>query len=211
MERVCIFIDGSGFYFALKRNNRVTRVEYHELSKALAGPDRQLIRAYYYNSAYDQALSPEQRKAQQPFLDSLAKTPFLEIRLGRIIPAADGGFKERGTSVLLAGDLVYYAARDFFDTAIVVTEDADFAHAISKAKEMRKHVEVCFFKDTQPRELMREADTVIYLDKVLEMFSKKIFPETEEANIGNRMENQPVTKKKVPKPGLMNGFKKLVS
>ena len=32
MERVCIFIDGSNFYFALKRNNRATRVDYYQLS-----------------------------------------------------------------------------------------------------------------------------------------------------------------------------------
>ena len=199
------------FYFALKRNNRATRVEYHELSKALTGPDRQLIRTYYYNSAYDQILSPEQRKAQQPFLDSLAKTPYLEMRLGRIIPASDGGFKEKGTSVLLAGELIYYAARDFYDTAIVVTEDQDYSHAINKAKEMRKHVEVCFFKDIQPRELTREADTVIYLDKVLEIYSSKIFPEVEEENIGNQMDDQPVTPKKVAKGKLTNRLKKLVS
>lgn len=211
MERVCVFIDGSGLYFALKRNNRATRVEYHELSKALTSPDRQLIHAYYYNSAYDPVLSPDQRKTQQPFLDSLSKTPFLELRLGRLISTSEGGFKERGTDILLAGDLVYYAAKDFFDTAIVVTEDPDFSHAINKVKELRKHVEVCFFKDNLPRELMREADTAIYLDKVLEIYSSKIFPEVEEENIGNKMEDQPITRKKGKKSGLMNGLKKLVS
>ena len=53
MERVCVFIDGSNFYFALKRNNRATRVDYYQLSLALAGPDRQLVHTYYYNVAYD--------------------------------------------------------------------------------------------------------------------------------------------------------------
>ena len=59
MDRICVFIDGSNFSFALKRNNHPTRVDYHELSKALTGPNRRLIRTYYFNSAYDPTLSPE--------------------------------------------------------------------------------------------------------------------------------------------------------
>jgi uncharacterized LabA/DUF88 family protein len=211
VEKVSVFIDGSGFYFALKRNNRVTRVDYHELSLALVGPDRQLVRAYYYNSAYDPVLAPEQRKTQQPFLDSLSKTPCLEPRMGRLVPSQDGGFKEKGTSVLLSADLVYYATRDFFDTAIVITEDSDFSYAISRAKELGKHVEICLFKDSQPRELLREADTVILLDKVLEMYSEKVFPDVEEDNFGNRIEDEPLTKKKDSKSGIVNGIKRFLN
>jgi uncharacterized LabA/DUF88 family protein len=211
VEKVCVFIDGSGFYFALKRNNRVTRVDYHELSQALVGPDRELVRAYYYNSAYDPVLSPEQRKTQQSFLDSLSKTPCLEPRLGRLVPSQDGGFKEKGTSVLLSADLIYYATRGHYDTAIIITEDSDFAYAISKTKELGKHVEVCLFKDAQPRELLREADTVIPLDKVLEMHSSKIFPEAEEDNFGNRIEDEPVPRKKEKKTGIVNGLKRFLN
>jgi uncharacterized LabA/DUF88 family protein len=211
VEKVCVFIDGSGFYFSLKRNNRITRVDYHELSQALVGPDRQLVRTYYYNSAYDPVSSPEQRRTQQPFLDSLSKTPCLEPRMGRLVPSQDGGFKEKGTSVLLSADLVYYATRGFYDTAIVITEDSDFSYAINKAKELGRHVEVCLFKDAQPRELLREADTVISLDKVLEMYSAKIFPEAEEDNFGNRVEDQPLTRKKEPKLGFVNGLKKFLN
>jgi uncharacterized LabA/DUF88 family protein len=211
LEKVCVFIDGSGFYFSLKRNNRVTRVDYHELSQALVGPDRELVRAYYYNSAYDPVLAPEQRRSQQPFLDSLSKTPCLEPRLGRLVPSQEGGFKEKGTSVLLSADLVYYATQGFFDTAIVITEDTDFAYVISKAKELGRHVEICLFKDSQPRELLREADTVIYLDKVLEMYSAKIFPEAEEDNIGNRIEDEPAPKKKDSKSGIVNGLKRFLN
>lgn len=127
MERACVFIDGSNFYFALKRNNRATRVDYHQLSLALAGPDRELVRTFYYNVAYDKNAFPEKAKSQMSFLDSLDRTPYLELRLGRLVPTADGSVQERGVDVLLASDLVYYAARKIFDTAIVVTEDGDFS------------------------------------------------------------------------------------
>lgn len=193
MNRVCVFIDGSDFYFALKRNNHATRVDYYELSKALVGPDRQLIRAYYYNASYDPSLSPDKWKGQQPFLDSLDKMPFLELRLGKLIPQTDGGFRETGVDVRLACDLVYYAAKNIYDTAIIITEGTEFSDAISKVKEFGKQVEMGFFPDGQPKELIRAADTIIPLKEVLEMFGNNIFPDISETtedqldNAGNKI------------------------
>jgi uncharacterized LabA/DUF88 family protein len=187
MNRVCVFIDGSNFYFALKRNNHHTRVNYHELSKALAGPDRALIRTYYFNSAYDPVLSPEQWKIQQPFLDSLNMTPYLELKLGKLLPLREGGFRDKGTEVLLAADLVFYAARDLFDIAVVVTENTDFTAVLNQVRELGKHVELCLFPDHQPKELIGAVDRVVPLGEVLEKFNLKIFPEAEEDNAGNRI------------------------
>ena len=42
MSRVCVFIDGSNLYFALKRNNKMTRVDYYQFSLALTGDSRKL-------------------------------------------------------------------------------------------------------------------------------------------------------------------------
>ena len=189
MDRICVFIDGSNFYFALKRNNHPTRVDYHELSKALTGPDRRLIRTFYFNSAYDPTVSPEQYKSQVPFFDSLARTPYLELRLGKLVPSKEGGFKEKGTEVRLAADLVYYAARDLFDTAVVITENTEFAPVLNLVKELGKHVELCLFPDGQPRELVHAADRIVPLEEVLAKFESKIFPELQEDNSGNRISN----------------------
>jgi uncharacterized LabA/DUF88 family protein len=197
MNRVCVFIDGSSFYFGLKRNNRITRVDYHEFSKGIIGPDRNLIRTYYYNSTYDPVSSPEQRKGQQPFLDSLTRMPYVELRMGRIIPLRDGGFREKGTDVLLASDIIFYAARNFYDTAIVITEDPDFAPVLNQLKELGPHVELGLFRDSQPRELVSAADRVIPLEDVLDKFSSKIFPEIPEENFGNRLEVSPLKKRTV--------------
>jgi uncharacterized LabA/DUF88 family protein len=199
MNRVCVFIDGSSFYFGLKRNNRMTRIDYHELSKAIVGPDRELVRTYYYNSAYDPTLSPEQFKTQQPFLDSLSKTPFLELRYGRLIPTREGGFKEKGADVRLASDAIYYAARQFFDTAIVITEDPDFAPALALLKELGPHLELGLFRDSQPKNLVVAADRIIPLEEVLDKFSSKIFPEIPEDNVGNRLEDSSAKKRISPK------------
>ncbi len=192
MERVCVFIDGSHFYFALKRNNFSTRVSYFELSKALAGPDRQLVRSFYFNSAYDPVLSPEQYASQKPFFSSLEKNPLLEIRLGKLLPEKGGGFTETGTDILLASELLYRAGKNDCDTLIVLTEDSDLGHPLTLVKELGKHLEIALFPDNQPRELMQSADRIIPLQEVLTKFKKIIFPtapppdETPDEINGNR-------------------------
>ena len=188
MERVCVFIDGNNFYFALKRNNRMTRVDYHQLSLGLTGPDRQLVRTFYYNVAYDRNLYPDKAKAQQSFLDSLDRTPYLELRLGRLVPLPDGSVQERGVDILMASEMVYYAARGLYDTAVVVTEDGDYSASLDRVKELGKHVEIAAFQDGQTKELIRTADVRIPLDAVLNQYAGKIFPPDPDDSRGNMSE-----------------------
>lgn len=176
LEKVCVFIDGSNFYFSLKRNNRPTRVDYYQLSLALAGPDRQLYRTFYYNASYDKNHFPDKAKTQMTFLDSLDRTPFLELRLGRLVPNPTTGATEKGVDVLMASDMVYQAFRGYFDTAVVVTENSDFTDVIEQVKNAGKHVEIANFTDGQTRDLIRAVDTWIPLDQVLTQYAAKIFP-----------------------------------
>lgn len=176
MSRVCVFIDGSNLYFALKRNNKMTRVDYYQFSLALAGKDRKLVRTFYYNATFDSTHFSDKAKSQQSFFDSLDRTPYLELRLGRIIQNREGHRMEKGVDVRMAGDMVYYAARDFYDTAIVVTEDQDFAPAMGLVKDLGKHVELAAFPDAQNREMVRAADRVLALDEVVNGSAALIFP-----------------------------------
>lgn len=177
MNRVCVFIDGSSFYFGLKRNNRTMRVDYHQLSLALCGEQRRLIRTYYYNGAYDAAQSPDKARAQRPFFDSLERTPQLELRLGRLVVNREGVAQEKGVGIKLASDLVFYAAQDIFDTAIVVTESQEFAPVLQLVKELGRTVELALFHDAQPRELVKVGDRVLSLDDVLGKYGAHIFVE----------------------------------
>lgn len=174
-KRVCIFVDGSNLYFALKRNGRPTRVDYYELGKALAGPNRDLQRVYYYNATWDPIANPEKAKMQQSFLDSLDKTPYLELRLGRIIQR-DNQRMEKGVDVRLASDMVFYASKDFYDVAIVVTEDQDFAPAMASVKELGKHIELALFSDGQNRDMLRVADRIISMAEITNKYKDAIFP-----------------------------------
>ncbi len=176
MSRVCVFIDGSNLYFALKRNNKMTRVDYYQFSLALAGAGRKLVRTYYYNAVFDSTHFSDKAKSQQSFFDSLDRTPYLELRLGRIIQNREGHRMEKGVDVRMAADMVYYAARDFYDTAIVVTEDQDFAPPIGLVKELGKHVELAVFPDAQSREMIRVADKILNLEEVVHSQANHIFP-----------------------------------
>ena len=176
MPRICVFIDGSNLYFALKRNNKMTRVDYYQFSLALVGERRKLMRTYYYNAVFDAAHFSDKAKSQQSFFDSLDRTPYLELRLGRIIQNREGHRMEKGVDVRMAADMVYYAARDFYDTAIVVTEDQDFVPPISLVKELGKHVELALFPDAQSREMIRVADKVLNLEDIINAHTAQVFP-----------------------------------
>ena len=180
----------------------------------MAGPDRELVRTYYYNSAYDPLLATEQSKTQQSFFDSLRKTPYLDLRLGRLVSGADGNFKTKGEKTIFSSDLVYFAARSLFDTAIVVTEDADFSPVLNLVKEFGRAVEIGFFRDSQPSELIKASDRIFPLSEVLEKFSSKIFPSIPEENIGNSIfdKHAPLTQSsaQVAKPrNSLTNFKKI--
>lgn len=176
MERVSVFIDGSNFYFGLKRNNFQTRIDYFELSRAMAGPDRQLQRTYYFNSIYDANLFPEQFKQQQSFLDSLDRTPYLELILGKLVPFREGGFREKGVDTRMASEILYRAAVKSYETALVITDNPDFVPVISQVKDLGVSVELFLFRDAQPRELVSVADLVVEIEAVLAKKGSKIFP-----------------------------------
>jgi|GEM_PF-1722475 uncharacterized LabA/DUF88 family protein len=176
MNRVAIFIDGSDFYFGLKRNNRVNRVDYYQLSQALCGEDRKLVRTFYYNAVYDQHQFPDKAKVQRPFYDALERTPYLVLRLGKLIPTSTGDTMVRGVEPMLTADIVHYAHLNHFDTAIVITENPEFAIALKTVKETGKHVELGLFNDVKPGDLIRAADRILNLDEILTAHNNKVFP-----------------------------------
>lgn len=50
MDRVCIFIDGSNFYHAVKSAGVDSKIDFAKLATVLTGPDRQHVHTYYYNT-----------------------------------------------------------------------------------------------------------------------------------------------------------------
>lgn len=162
-DRVAIFIDGSNLYHALKSNFGRYDLNFAEFVRKLGGP-RLLFRTYYYNVLQDPTQRPEGHREQQEFLDGLRKTPYLEVRLGST-KVAQGIPVEKGIDIMLATDLLYFAWNDFYDVAVLVSGDSDFAYALQAVKNMGKHIEVAYFENGASRDLMNVADNRHLLDR----------------------------------------------
>jgi len=155
-NRVAIFIDGSNLYHALRSNFRRHDLNFAEFTTKLCGP-RRLFRTYYYNVLQDPIQWPDGHREQQEFLDILRKTPYLEVRLGST-KVSQGIPVEKGIDIMLATALLYFAWNDFYDVAVLVSGDSDFAYALQAVKNMGKHVEVAYFESGVSKDLLNVAD-----------------------------------------------------
>ncbi|MFC2018409.1 NYN domain-containing protein [Chloroflexota bacterium] len=162
-DRVAIFIDGSNLYHALKNNFRRHDLNFNDFTTKLCG-ERRLFRTYYYNVLQDATQWPEGHREQQEFLDVLYRTPHLEARLGTT-KTSQGISVEKGIDVMLATDLQYYAWCDFYDVAVLVSGDSDFAYALQMVKNLGKQVEVAYFESGISRDLLNVVDNRHLLDR----------------------------------------------
>ncbi len=160
-DRVAIFIDGSNLYHSVQNNFGRHDINFTEFANKLSA-GRRLFRIYYYNILQDPSQYPESYREQKEFLDVLRKTPYLEIRLGSTKKTLG---VEKGIDVMIATDLLYFAWSGFYDVAILVSGDADFAYAVQAVKNMGKHVEVAYFESGVSKDLLDIADNRYNLDR----------------------------------------------
>ena len=162
-DRVMVYIDGSNLYHVLSQNCGRHDLQFDKFSTKLAN-GRSLRRTYYYNVRQDNETSANMVQDQKKFLDSMYETPFIEVRLG-IWKQRGDTLVEKGVDVMLATDLVAHAYQDHYDTAIVVSGDADFYPALQAVKDIGKHIEVAAFDSNLSTESSRVADYSIRLNK----------------------------------------------
>ena len=163
MDRICIYIDGSNLYHGLREYYKRTNIDLGKLTDRLVGPDRKLIRAYYYNAPVRGGQGTPRAKNQQRFFEGLRRIPYFDVRLGRLEPRGTT-YVEKGVDIALAIDMYSMAVKDIYDTAVLVSCDADFAKAVDAVRDTGKHVEVaCFAKAYH---LQGVADRVVRLDQL---------------------------------------------
>jgi len=127
---------------------------------------RKLITAYYYNVPLYKDHDPERYAKQQRFLETVRRLPYFKLRLGRLEPRGDT-FVEKGVDVRIAVDMLTHAARDNYDTAIVISGDGDFAPVADAVMEMGKHVENAYFRIGRFRELENTCHKFVELTPTL--------------------------------------------
>ena len=162
-ERVMVFIDGSNLYHVLGQICGRHDLQFDKFAQKLAN-GRDLRRVYYYNVRQEAFEDRSNASDQEKFLNSLYDTPYLEVKLG-IWKQRGGTMVEKGVDVMLATDLVTRAYRDHYDTAIVVSGDADFYPALQAVKDAGKQVEVAAFDANISAEASRTTDVHINLTK----------------------------------------------
>ena len=169
MDRVCIFIDGSNLYYQQKELAAKIKIDYYQFSSALTGPERKLIRTYYYICPPS---SPQQESYndQQKFLLYLQNTPYLQLQFGNLEIRGDTQV-EKGIDVRIAIDMVSLAYTNAYDTAILVSNDADLVPAVAKVKDLGKHVEYAYLS-RKTMQLVESCDRVVEIDKKIFQESK---------------------------------------
>ena len=59
---------------------------------------------------------------------------------------------------------MFFAARNLYDVAVLVSGDGDCKHTVQAVKDLGKHVENAYFREGHSRELMKTCDRFIELN-----------------------------------------------
>src|SRR3989304_4940774 len=177
MERVMVFIDGSNFYHGLKRTLGHARIDFQKFCGLVCNSSRRLVHAHYYNVPLRQADDPIRYAAQQRFLSQLRKLPHFTLHLGRLVdrgrdeecPQCKSKYSvsyqtEKGVDVQLASHMLSFAFDNQYDTAVLVSNDGDFAPVVAEVLRLHKNVENAEFPLRLPSYLSKQCSSLIRLD-----------------------------------------------
>ena len=150
-ERVAVYIDGSNFYGYLKDKEiaspKGTKFDFKEFVNFLVGEKRNLVSKRYYTGVFRNLDGTDKSenlvRGQQKFFSNLENDGFI-IKRGRIMPI-DKVYKEKGTDVKIAVDLIVGAVDNLYDTIILVSSDTDLIPAIRYVKYKDKKIEYVGF------------------------------------------------------------------
>ncbi len=134
MKKVAIYIDGSNFYFSVKKKFNC-KVDIKKFCEKLANNNK-LVKINYYIAPIEQQINPKMYAEQQSFFFKLEKIPKLKIVFGRLEKRKQDGkeyFVEKATDVNLALDIVLDAQANEYDKAFLISNDGDFSGAVSAA------------------------------------------------------------------------------
>lgn len=162
-----IFIDGSNFYYAIKRSFSKINIDFEKFCNFLSfGND--LITIKYYNSPLNIRDNEDEYKKQQRFFAYLNEVPLMDIYFGRLEKRPDGKKAEKGVDVKLAVDLVVNAYKNNYDIAVLVSNDADFIPAIQEVINLGKEVYYVGFPKMKSYHLNKVCSKTIKINDISE-------------------------------------------
>ncbi len=141
-KKVVIYIDGSNFYFSIKKTFDC-KIDIEKFCKKLVEND-DLISVNYYISPLIQSINPKMYAEQQSFFERLKKIDKLKIIFGRLERHKKDGkyfYVEKATDINLAQDLIFDAVDNNYDKAYLISNDGDFSGVVSSIiKRFKKEV-----------------------------------------------------------------------
>lgn len=140
-RKIIIYIDGSNFYFSVRKKFN-TKIDIEKFCKKLVGDD-ELIKINYYISPLNQETHPKQYLEQQRFFNELKKINRFNIILGRLEKRKRDGevyYVEKASDVNLALDLVLDAEKGIYDESYLISNDGDFSGAVLAAKDFGRKI-----------------------------------------------------------------------
>jgi len=179
-ERVAIYIDGSNFYNYLKDKEinfpKGVKFDFNAFVNFLLNERECVSKRYYvgiFRNIDGSKKSEELVKGQQKFLSRIENDGFT-IKRGRIMRHTGKDYKEKGTDVKIATDLIIGAVDDLYDTAIIVSSDTDLIPAIKYVKYKKKRLEYVGFSHAPSFGMQKYADfSILLLPKDIENFKEK--------------------------------------
>ena len=138
---VAIYIDGSNFYFSIKKAFKC-KIDIEKFCKKLVSNDN-LIKINYYTAPVNRITNPKEYIEQQKFFNVLKKIDKFEIIFGRLEKRKRKGivyYVEKATDINLALDLVLGAQKGIYDKAFIISNDGDFSTAVSSSIGFGKKV-----------------------------------------------------------------------
>jgi uncharacterized LabA/DUF88 family protein len=161
LNRVTCFIDGSNLFGHMERAFGSGKIRLADLCHRLTGPERKFSEWRYYAAPVPQGNTPEEKQryaGQQRFFAFVQRHRKGILRLGRFQRDNEGNLHEKGVDVLLAVDLVRLGAEDRYDTAVILSGDADLVPAVEAVRLLyRRRVEVAL-PDVEAYHLRHAAD-----------------------------------------------------
>jgi len=130
-KKVVIYIDGSNFYFSIKKTFDC-KIDIEKFCKKLS-EDFDLIRINYYIAPVGEA-NPKMYTEQQRFFEKLRQIDKLKIIFGRLEKHKQDGksfYVEKATDVNISRDLIFDAIDNIYDQAFLISNDGDFSGVVS--------------------------------------------------------------------------------
>jgi len=176
MERVIVYIDGLNLYFGIKSKGwqRYLWLNMEALAEELLIDGQRLVSTRYFTTRVKGSIAKSNR--QNNYISALKVSTDVQFFYGRYQPNVKKckkcnstwmEFEEKMTDVHIACEILRDAYQNKFDTAILISADADLIPPIEILQEdlPSRRIVVAFPPDRRSRRLKKTVQSCIYIGR----------------------------------------------